>query len=337
MDPLTHALSGAVIARAVPGKTLPWGSVGFLVLMAMAPDADFVLRLFSDIVYLKYHRGITHSILLVPMWAWLCYSIIPEQRRKYPIMPWLIASVLGIHIFLDVITSYGTMLLSPFTDQRFTLDLIFIIDPLFTLTLLIPLLLMCVWPENARKLCITGLLSMAVYLSLTYFSQQQALDILHREQPLAVKYSALPLPFSPFRWQLIAEYPDYYQHATVDFQPAFPGSRTFFPEGFTRKISGQIQTPSSIKWQQHPTMKSVRDIDKLPGVNFYTWFARFPVLLKRNNTFLEFADLRFYAGSMDDSHFRLKIHISDRPGAWLIWSPRLKNRIGMEEGLSANW
>ncbi|MFQ5355488.1 MAG: metal-dependent hydrolase [Mariprofundaceae bacterium] len=337
MDPLTHALSGAVMARAAPGEKLPWGSVGLLALMAMAPDADYVLRLFSDIAYLKYHRGLSHSILLLPLWIWLCYSIIPKQRRKNPVMPWLIAAVLGLHIFLDVITSYGTMLLSPFTDQRFTLDLVFIIDPLLTLTLLIPLLLMYAWPKHAQQLCITGLLSMLLYLCLTYSNQKQALDILQREQPRAEYHSALPLPFSPFRWQLIATYHDHYQRAAVDLQPAFQGSSPLFPKEFTQRLSGLIQTPAGIKWQQLASMTSIQDIDKLPGVNFYKWFARFPVVLQKNDELLEFADLRFYTGRLEDSHFRLELNMADSPEAWLIWSEKLRGPVGMEKGLSASW
>jgi inner membrane protein len=337
MDPLTHAISGAVLARAAPRQRLPRGTVLYLAFLAMLPDADYVLRFISDIVYLKYHRGITHSILLLPLWTWLCLSIVPSQRRRYPAMPWLIAAVLGLHIFLDIITSYGTMALSPLTDQRLTLDLVFIIDPLFTLTLLIPLLMSLLWPDHARKLCVFGLAGMAAYLGVAYSTQQQVLRLAEREMPRAEKYSALPLPFSPFRWQLIATYPDHYRRAAVDFQPDFPGSALFLPQSLTQRLSQGVRPADRPEWQQFPAMTSVQGIDGLSGVDFYRWFARFPVLLKRNGEFLEFADLRFHAGDPANLHFRLRISVGGQPQAWLIWSERQKSPVGMEKGLSGGW
>jgi len=75
MDPLTHAISGAALARAIPKHHLPVGQFIFLVLLTMAPDADIILRLFSDTLYLQHHRGITHSLLLIPLWGWFVYSL----------------------------------------------------------------------------------------------------------------------------------------------------------------------------------------------------------------------------------------------------------------------
>ncbi|MFN3565608.1 MAG: metal-dependent hydrolase [Burkholderiaceae bacterium] len=85
MDTLTHALSGALLARALtrsapvrPDRTgerwfgvpVPVGhafAVGFFA--AAFPDADFALRLVSDLASLRGHRGVTHSIVLLPRWA----------------------------------------------------------------------------------------------------------------------------------------------------------------------------------------------------------------------------------------------------------------------------
>ena len=59
MDPLTHAISGAALARAFPQHPLPGKQILFLVLLTMAPDADIILRFFSETVYLQHHRGLT--------------------------------------------------------------------------------------------------------------------------------------------------------------------------------------------------------------------------------------------------------------------------------------
>lgn len=313
MDPFTHAISGAVLARAIPKQKLPGGAIWFLAIVAMLPDADYVLRLFSNVLYLRYHRGVTHSILLLPLWAWLCYSIIPRQRRKYPVMPWLIAATLCLHIVFDLVTSFGTMILAPLSKMRFTWDLVFIIDPLFTLTLLIPLILTRVWPAHARRLCIIGLAGMTAYLGLAYVNHRHALALARLNQPQAEYVAALPLPFSPFRWQLIAEYPGHYQRAAVDLKPGFPGTGKMLPDKLTQRLSTDLRPIEDIKWQQFPAMKSLTDIDRLPGVSFYRWFARFPVVLRKDSESLEFADLRFFAGPLQDSPFRLMIEMQPEP------------------------
>jgi inner membrane protein len=148
MDTLTHALSGALLARAT------WSSntariplrqqtqVGFLA--AAFPDIDYILQLVNNdfLVYLNYHRGITHSLILLPLWALLLTLLLSKIMR--PIPEWrslfaLCCLCLGIHIAGDVITSYGTMILAPFSDWRASLDLTFIIDFIFTGILLLGL------------------------------------------------------------------------------------------------------------------------------------------------------------------------------------------------------
>ncbi|MDQ6965610.1 MAG: metal-dependent hydrolase [Mariprofundaceae bacterium] len=101
MDPLTHALSGSVLARALPGKPLPTRYVMLLVLLTMAPDADFVLHYISDTTYLQYHRGVTHSLLMLPLWTWLIYSLLPARRASFIAHPtrlpaWLIAAAIAM-------------------------------------------------------------------------------------------------------------------------------------------------------------------------------------------------------------------------------------------------
>ena len=75
MDTLTHALSGALLARAtepkdprpdqLPRRARMW--VGFWA--AAFPDSDFITRFIDPLTYLSVHRGITHSVIMLPLWA----------------------------------------------------------------------------------------------------------------------------------------------------------------------------------------------------------------------------------------------------------------------------
>ena len=164
MDTLTHALSGALLARATaPEKTdettLPLGRRVFLGCVAAAlPDIDFVMGQFGSVTYLLHHRGVTHSLILLPLWAvalaWLCWLIWRRDR------PWrayvgVLALGIGSHIAGDWITSFGTMVFSPFSDMRVGIGTTFIIDLWFTAIILAGLAASFAWrssPVPARRL-----------------------------------------------------------------------------------------------------------------------------------------------------------------------------------------
>jgi inner membrane protein len=346
MDPLTHAISGVALARAFPKHPLPRKQIIFLVLITMMPDADVVLRLFSDAIYLQHHRGLTHSLLMLPLWTWLVYSLSSSRIKQQPMMPWLIGGALLLHICLDLITSYGTMILAPFSDWRASFDLIFIIDPLFTSCLLLPLLLGLIWKEKRRFLAATGFILMLCYLGLAWINLQQAIELARKAHPHANSYNALPMAFSPFNWQLIAEYPDHYARAAVSLNEEFSGTQALFDNTFaTSLISTKMTGPNDIFWQELPAMHTLKDMDKLPGTAFYTWFARYPVLLKHNDIFIEFGDLAFGAGAPGVRQtFQLYIDLQgnnrtdhatttahtageQRPQAWLIWRRNRKSEL----------
>ena len=122
---------------------------------AAFPDGDFVMSLGSSIGYLLHHRGITHSVLMLPLWAvllgWLMAFATkkPSAWRYYTLICGL---GVGIHILGDVITSFGTMLLAPLSDARFELGTTFIIDLLLSGILLAGLGVSAVW----RRLTHTG-------------------------------------------------------------------------------------------------------------------------------------------------------------------------------------
>jgi inner membrane protein len=334
VDPLTHAISGAALARAFPKQPLSTKQLFLIILLAMAPDSDIVLRLISDPVYLQHHRGLTHSLLMLPLWGWLIFSLSSRQVKQNPVMPKLIALALLLHIFLDVVTTYGTMLFAPVSDKRFSVDLLFIIDPIFSLCLLIPVLLGFIWKRQARRLSTLSFAVALAYLLLAYSNQQQAIELTRKAHPDAIAFHALPLAFSPFNWQLIAEYPDHYARAAVNLKPDFPGLRPLFDKAFvTTLLSTQMSVPDQIQWQKLPAMHTVKHLDQLPGTAFYAWFTRFPVLLNQNKDAIDFGDLAFGGGAPGvNPSFQLHIELPNnkalsKPRAWLIWRNDRKSEL----------
>src|SRR5689334_14480719 len=131
MDTLTHALSGALLARVTASPhprpdSLPLGRrmlVGGLA--AAFPDSDVVSSYLSSLSYLYHHRGITHSLLMLPLWAALLSFVFALVWRGRP--PWraylgICAYGIAAHIAGDLITSFGTMIFAPFSHARYALS-----------------------------------------------------------------------------------------------------------------------------------------------------------------------------------------------------------------------
>ncbi len=152
MDPVTHAASGAVAMLALPSRPASRWAVPLAALAAASPDLD-ILFASTPLQFLLLHRGITHSLACMPVLGLLlalcCY---PLWRASTPgrwsfVKVWLLAcGMVLLHIWLDVVTTYGTMIFLPFSHQRVRLNGVFIIDLLLTLPLL-----WAVWRWRRRR------------------------------------------------------------------------------------------------------------------------------------------------------------------------------------------
>lgn len=172
MDTLTHALSGALLARATEPRTPKPGQlprrlrmwVGFWA--AAFPDSDFILRFFDPLLYLTTHRGVTHSVLMLPLWAFvlaLAFMFVVRRRYDWRAFLGVCALGVGIHIAGDVITAFGTMVFAPVSDARVALPFTFIIDPYFTAILVAGLVAAALWP-NGRRAAVGALAVLAGYV-----------------------------------------------------------------------------------------------------------------------------------------------------------------------------
>lgn len=141
MDSLTQLTCGAAIGEAVLGrrvgrKAMLWGAV-----LGTLPDLDVLLPLDGPVEDFVYHRGFSHSLLLLtaatPLFAWLITRIHPSTRRYLGGWMLLTFLVFTVSVLLDLLTVYGTQLFWPIDDTPRAVPILFIIDPLFTLPLLI--------------------------------------------------------------------------------------------------------------------------------------------------------------------------------------------------------
>lgn len=180
MDPISQGALGAVVPQAtVPGQPRGRhlalaGLAGFL--SGMAADLDILIRSSHDpLIYLQYHRQFTHSLVFVPVGGLVCAALFWTVTRRWLTFgtAWRYCTLgYATHGLLDSCTSYGTQLLWPFSDVRVTWNSVSIVDPLFTLPLVV-----CVgiaaW-RGERRWARAGLLWAVLYLALGVVQRERA-------------------------------------------------------------------------------------------------------------------------------------------------------------------
>ncbi len=306
MDSITHALTGAVIARAIDDEEIGnWGTISGLA-MGFFPDSDFVLGLFNRQFYLEYHRDFTHSLLLIPLYAlffsWLFAKI--SRRGHFWSFYKICLPVLVSHIILDLLTSYGTMILSPFFEHRFSWDLIFIIDLIFSGVIFFPLLASIFWKKKSQWICRGSLIGLTIYIFFCWVQHDQAINLtktfaqsLNEE---VIQVASMPQPLSPFRWANYVETKDKVYQGFVDFLRKEPSELLTKATSFIGKLKGLYWPLGRIKYRSWQKLQNSPWVDKAlttNGVKFYYWFARFPVVKSVNSNNgrhrVEFMDVRF--------------------------------------------
>ncbi len=142
MDPITQGAIGAALPAATRKTTQTRIAAGAGFLAGMAPDLDVLIRSSTDsLLFLEYHRQFSHSLVFIPVGGFLVAALLFLLFRKRLEAGfgrlWLFCALgYGTHGLLDAATSYGTRLLWPFDDTRFSFSIISIVDPLFTVPVL---------------------------------------------------------------------------------------------------------------------------------------------------------------------------------------------------------
>lgn len=312
MDTLTHALSGALLARATAGLEQPALPLGRRVvigaLVAAFPDIDVVASWISPLSYLYHHRGVTHSLVMLPLWtvllAWL-FALIwrggPRWRTYAPV----VAMSLAAHIAGDWITTFGTMIFAPLSDYRHGLGTTFIIDLWFSGIIIAGLLLSLAW-RRSRVPAVTGLVVLAAYVVLQYTLLQQAIEFGERharsEGLIQARVTALPRPVSPFNWMVVVESADTYRYSHVNLIRA-QVLQAGDDAGFIARLDAVYRPLDQAIWETgqrfgHAGEHAVaRAVFEHPTFAFFRWFSAYPALHRidseAESLCVWFKDLRF--------------------------------------------
>jgi inner membrane protein len=229
MDSLTHIVLGAAIGEALLGKkigkkVMVWGA-----LAASLPDIDvFFTPFFHPVDGLLVHRGITHSFLFVlvmaPLLGWIFSRFNWERPVSTKNWTLLFFITLVSHLLLDCCTVYGTGIFEPFSNYRAQFTSLFIVEPFYTLPLLLGFIALLILSRKSpkRKFWVAfGLRLSTFYLALTicnkiYIDRIFTKSLLN-QNIYCIDYITTPTPFNNILWNITAKdssgfWTGYYSH-----------------------------------------------------------------------------------------------------------------------------
>ncbi|MBI3092424.1 MAG: metal-dependent hydrolase [Candidatus Tectomicrobia bacterium] len=299
MDTITHGLVGVVGSRM--GVREHFGTpVGRLfVLSTILPDIDNVARLAGPLSSLAHHRGITHSIFGAAAIALLLAAL---ARWRWSTQAWWklwVVFYLGLlsHILLDLLTSFGTLIFTPFSSARYSLDALFIIDLSFTGICVATLLLTRRrhGPQRSLRRARLGGLVLAGYVAVALVNHQLAVLRVRDAHPLGKQLEVAAQPFYPtfLNWRGFVKTADGYDVASLFLLDPRPLS--------FEHVTSEQDTPHA------------RLAGNLSLVKLYYWFARFPVVRVSSGaegTEVKLYDLRFTGLLRREPPFVMRVHIT---------------------------
>ncbi len=306
MDTITHVIVGyAVVKTGLTKDTGTWGVIAG-VTASLFPDVDGLLAFFYGTEFtIKYHRGLTNSILLVVpvslLFAWLFVKISGKKRFETFFIIWLVLML--THTLLDLITSFGTMILSPISSYRFALDWVFIIDLFLTGIFLIFSVAIMVYRTRGQTLARISVVLGALYILICAGNHFWSLSLAEshaREQQLKPeKIASLPQPLSPFHWANYIVTDDTIYLGLVNLigthERTLSETGNIFSQVWNRYQP--IRSFSYDPWPKFSESPLVKKAVALESVETFFWFARFPVVKYQanpnGNHRVKFFDLRF--------------------------------------------
>ena len=214
MDSLTQVALGSAVGYAVLGnkvgrKAVLWGAI-----LGTLPDLDVFLPYGGSVEAFTYHRGFSHSffvhLLISPLIVWLILKIHTGMQAYKTRWFWLVFLCLSTHALLDALTVYGTQLMWPLTEHPFAISNMFIIDPLYTLLLLVGVigtLIPKITAPIAYKITAITLTVSTLYLCcsliLKVVIDDKVNTALQNKDITVNEYISTPAPFTTLLWRVV--------------------------------------------------------------------------------------------------------------------------------------
>lgn len=287
MDSITQATLGAAVGEAILGKKIGNRAIAWGLLFGTLPDLDVIANPLLDTAgRLEFHRGSSHSLLVMVIATFLLAKPLSKLWKREKVTPVRAGAFVFLawftHVLLDCFTVYGTSVLWPFTASRVAFNNLFIIDPLYTLPLLISLIWLAFYRTKKQQKKRTRLLKWGFALSTGYIAITFGLkylvsntfeaDLARRNLSFKRRMEA-PTPFNTLLWRSVVDRGD----------EMWVGYRSVF------------ELPSTpIRWVVYPKQsESLVPYNNEPEIKTLTWFSRGWWIARSHAKGVWLADMRF--------------------------------------------
>ena len=340
LDNLTHSLFAVTLGRTPLGRA-GRGTTAALLIASNAPDIDILTAAGGGASYLQWHRGPTHGPLGIIglgfltaglVWLWQRFRDKGGDEPGRAAFGTLVGiSIVGVllHVLMDVPTSYGTRVLSPFDWHWFAEDWVPIVDVYLLAALAIGLLFGTVSESSRRRNAAIALALMAANYGLRAVAHHDALVLAPRllgplvparcapQEPAGaagaagaidewpsgdvatshgaggrclIEIAAMPTLVSPFRWRVIAHLSNAYEIHEISLIDARIRSTASPSEGLSR-----VTTRFPNNWTP-PVIQAAGS----PLGRVFLGFSRFPsaraLVDPAGTATVRFSDMRFVGG-----------------------------------------
>ncbi len=285
MDSVTQLALGSAIGYAVAGRRHGWKAVAAGAVCGSLPDLDVLISYGDPIADYAEHRGFSHSLFWLTLAAPVVAPILARILRTPVDLRWMLGMwlVLATHPILDAFTIYGTRLWLPFSSEPVLWATMFIIDPLYTLPLLISLVIAL----RRHGFGATGIHSRAPLWALAISSAYllwsvaaKAVVDSHVQGSLArqglsyTRYITTPIFFNTLFWRAVVMTPDGYY------------------EGYTWVFAGD-----GMQWRYRSSRSDlIAELEASKGFRQLRWFSRGFYRVRVQGESVLVSDLRMGAG-----------------------------------------
>lgn len=333
MDSLSQIVLGGALAAAIAPAGHRRAALLAGAALGTLPDLDslpITLLTQDPVALMTQHRSFSHSLFVLPLVGWLIWWIFKRTGKRVAASPtrwfWAIQCALITHPLLDAFTVYGTQLWWPLHPHPTMGSSVFIIDPLYTVWLLIACVLAWCWRERiaAQRVLILGLALSSAYLGWSLLAKAQVDRVAERtlaSMGLAnAHYFSVPMPFNTLLWRVVA----------------------MTPSGYVEAEYSMIADDGRMHFHGYPSqVQALAQADDLPVVQRLTWFNRGFMRARVRGDTLELSDLRM--GMEPDYTFTFDVARRDGERWQSIapvqqpWSAPISGWAGLKQLCAAMW
>lgn len=311
MDSLSQIVLGAAVAAAIAPARHRRAALLAGAALGTLPDLDSLpILLFTDnpVTLMTVHRSFSHSLFVLPLIGWLVWWLFKRSGGRVAQSPrrwfWAIQLALFTHPLLDAFTVYGTQLLWPLPARPVMWSSVFIIDPLYTVWLLVACIAAFFLRERlaAQRLLVAGLALSSAYLGWSLVAK----SLVEREADRALAAMGLanaprfsvPMPLNTLSWRVVA----------------------MTPQGYVEGYRSLVADRGPMHFTGYPSdVQALREAAGVPAVDRLNWFNHGYMRARSVEGELELSDLRM--GSEPEFFFRFVV--AEREGEqWRAISPR---------------